>query len=149
MLAPSKFLTDTSSLSATDTSTSSTRVLDAVLPALQLAKASASGIGLPGVEPMIGAILELATMVSTMQANEDDLYKLERCLTALIAINPSGGGEDLRLRLSSFTSSLEVLAAKCQSLSGNSQLYRIPYPELYLLQSYFPRQSRGRYGLPS
>ncbi|KAJ7796276.1 hypothetical protein B0H14DRAFT_3494989 [Mycena olivaceomarginata] len=121
MLAPSKSMTDASSLSTTETSTSSTRVLATVLPALQLAKASASGIGIPGVEPMIGAILELATMASTMQANEDDLYKLEKCLTALIAINPSGGSEDLRLRLSSLTSNLEVLAAKCQSLSSKSR----------------------------
>jgi hypothetical protein len=40
------------------------QVLESVLPALNLAKAGATGLGIPGVEPVINGVLELATMVS-------------------------------------------------------------------------------------
>ncbi|KAJ7110887.1 hypothetical protein C8R44DRAFT_799693 [Mycena epipterygia] len=70
---------------------------------------------------MITAILELATMVQTMETNQDDIYKLATCLTELIAINPSGGSEDLRLRLAAFTSNLQALAAECQSIAAKSR----------------------------
>jgi hypothetical protein len=39
-------------------------ILDNVLPMLKLAKSVVSGIGVPGVEPVITAVLELATMAS-------------------------------------------------------------------------------------
>jgi hypothetical protein len=39
-------------------------VLDStVLPALNLAKAGVTGIGVPGVEPIINGVLQLGTMV--------------------------------------------------------------------------------------
>lgn len=73
-----------------------------------------------------------------MQTNQDDLYKLATCLTELIALNPSGGSEDLRLRLGAFKScvlrrnlghktypvtsrNLEALAAQCQSIAEKSR----------------------------
>ncbi|KAJ7801150.1 hypothetical protein B0H14DRAFT_3783962 [Mycena olivaceomarginata] len=97
-VAPSSLMTNPSAFTETQTGRSNVRVLnDTILPALHLAKAVASGIGIPGIKPMMGAILELATMLSTMQANDDDLYKLETCLTKLITIDLSGGSEDLRL----------------------------------------------------
>jgi hypothetical protein len=40
------------------------QVLENVLPVLNLAKAGATGIGIPGVEPVINGVLQLATMVS-------------------------------------------------------------------------------------
>ncbi|KAJ6629728.1 hypothetical protein B0H10DRAFT_2184299 [Mycena sp. CBHHK59/15] len=77
----------------------STRILEAILPALSLAKASVTGIGIPGVEPVINGVLELVTMISTMKANKEDLSKLERSLKAFIAIDASGASEDLKRQL--------------------------------------------------
>ncbi|KAJ6481182.1 hypothetical protein DFH09DRAFT_1107746 [Mycena vulgaris] len=115
---------------------SATALLDsAILPALRLAKTGATGIGIPGVEPMISGVLELATMLSTMKANRDDLSTLERSLKQLIAINASGAGGDLKLRLTTLTScavrlinldsgfrELKIIILECKSLTEKSRL---------------------------
>jgi hypothetical protein len=40
------------------------QVLESVIPALNLARVVATGIGIPGVESVINGVLELATMIS-------------------------------------------------------------------------------------
>ncbi|KAJ6629701.1 hypothetical protein B0H10DRAFT_1939673 [Mycena sp. CBHHK59/15] len=82
----------------------STCILEAILPALSLAKASVTGIGIPGVEPVINGVLELVTMISTMKANKEDLSKLERSLKAFTAIDVPGASEDLKHRLGMLSS---------------------------------------------
>ncbi|KAJ6534427.1 hypothetical protein DFH09DRAFT_1092028 [Mycena vulgaris] len=94
----------------------------AILPALRLAKTGATGIGIPGVEPMISGVLELATMLSTMKANRDGLSTLETSLKQLIAINASGAGGDLKQRLTTLTSELKIIVLECKSLTEKSRL---------------------------
>jgi hypothetical protein len=53
-------------------SSSNMRGLSNVLVALNLAKASVTGIGIPGVETVIGAVVELATMVSVCESPSDN-----------------------------------------------------------------------------
>ncbi|KAJ6629690.1 hypothetical protein B0H10DRAFT_1939664 [Mycena sp. CBHHK59/15] len=95
----------------------STRILEAILPALSLAKASVTGIGIPGVEPVINGVLELVTMISTMKANKEDLSKLERSLKAFIAIDASGASEDLKRRLNMLSLNLMAITVECKSLA--------------------------------
>ncbi|KAJ6620959.1 quinon protein alcohol dehydrogenase-like superfamily [Mycena sp. CBHHK59/15] len=94
----------------------STRILEAILPALSLAKASVTGIGIPGVEPVINGVLELARMIATMKANKEDLSKLETSLKALIAIDASGASDDLKRRLATLQSKSTEIAVECKSL---------------------------------
>ncbi|KAJ7935873.1 hypothetical protein B0H13DRAFT_447798 [Mycena leptocephala] len=89
-------------------------ILETALPILNLTKASVSGIGIPGVEGAINAVVELATMVSS---NKNDLSKLEKCLDTLISIDASGCGEDLKNRLITLKSKLSVISVDC----GHSQ----------------------------
>ncbi|KAJ7482722.1 hypothetical protein FB451DRAFT_1394027 [Mycena latifolia] len=105
---------------------SAMRTLDSIiLPILGVAKAGASGIGVPGVEPAINGVWELATMLSTMKANKEDLLKLQESLRALIAINPlHDGGGDLKQRLTKLSSELSVIALKCTSLAEKGRLKR-------------------------
>ncbi|KAJ7892179.1 hypothetical protein B0H13DRAFT_1886916 [Mycena leptocephala] len=86
---------------------STVQVLEStILPALILAKAGATGIGIPGVESIINGLLELATTVSTMKSNKDDLEKLQKSLDKLISVDISGAGGDLRVRLTTLSSSV-------------------------------------------
>ncbi|KAJ7842054.1 hypothetical protein B0H13DRAFT_1909981 [Mycena leptocephala] len=100
------------------------QVLENVLPALNLAKAVATGIGIPGVEPVINGVLELATMVSTMGSNKEDLSKLEKCLDTLLIINVSGCGDDLKNRLTKLSSNLKFISSDCKSLGEKSRFKR-------------------------
>jgi hypothetical protein len=99
-------------------------ILENVLPALHLAKVGATGVGIPGVEGALNGVLELATMVSvrdsasvnnipdpvkqTMHSNKDDLAKLEKCLAKLSAIDTSGCGDDLKRRLTTLSSCVDL-----------------------------------------
>ncbi|KAJ7862201.1 hypothetical protein B0H13DRAFT_1900209 [Mycena leptocephala] len=97
---------------------SAAAILDrAILPALNLAKVGATGIGVPGVEPVINGVLELATMLATMKANKKDLSKLEKSLDKLIIIGASGGEVgDLKQRLITLTAELQEIALMCKSV---------------------------------
>ncbi|KAJ7512152.1 hypothetical protein B0H11DRAFT_1898657 [Mycena galericulata] len=89
-----------------------------ILPALNLAKAGVTGIGVPGVEPIINGVLELATMVSTMKANKEDILKLEKSLNEFSTINVSGASDDLKHRVSNLTLNLQPIALECGTLAG-------------------------------
>ncbi|KAF7378037.1 hypothetical protein MSAN_00227600 [Mycena sanguinolenta] len=88
----------------------------AVLPALKLAKAGATGLGVPGVEPVITAVLELVTMVSIMKSNKEDLSKLEQILKKLTVIDMATAGDDLKARTAELALNLTPLAEKCTAL---------------------------------
>ncbi|KAJ7205223.1 hypothetical protein GGX14DRAFT_645093 [Mycena pura] len=113
-----------------------------ILSALRLARAGVTGLNIPGVEALITCVLELATMISTMQANRDDLQKLETSLKALIAIDTSGASEDLGQRLYTFTSNLKPLIEECKALTEKSRLKQVfkskEYKErIQVLRPYF------------
>ncbi|KAJ7821853.1 hypothetical protein B0H13DRAFT_1920490 [Mycena leptocephala] len=67
-----------------------------ILPALNLAKAGVTGLGVPGVEPIINGVLELGKMVLAMKANKEDLARLDEFLKELIAIDVSATSDDLK-----------------------------------------------------
>lgn len=92
---------------------------DAILPTLYVAKAAVTGIGIVGLEPIINGVLELAKMVSvrgprsnlpvaytpqTMKANKEDLSTLESSLNSLSAIHVLDVNDDLKVRLTTFSS---------------------------------------------
>ncbi|KAJ7480818.1 hypothetical protein FB451DRAFT_1394878 [Mycena latifolia] len=101
-----------------------TMLNSAILPALRVAKAGATGIGLPGVEPAINGVLELATMLSTMKSNKEDLSKLQESLDTLVAIDASGASGDLKQRLTKLSSELKVIALQCKSLGDKGRSKR-------------------------
>ncbi|KAJ7044234.1 hypothetical protein C8F04DRAFT_1174674 [Mycena alexandri] len=100
------------------------RVLDGAISVLNVAAASVSGIGVPGVEPVITSVLELATMVSTMHSNKEDLSKLTKCLDNLIAIDDSGCADDLKIRLAALRSQLNTISTQCKSLADKDRIKR-------------------------
>ncbi|KAJ6548144.1 hypothetical protein DFH09DRAFT_1504633 [Mycena vulgaris] len=118
-------MTMPASSTAAPNSSSATALLDsAILRALRLAKAGATGIGIPGVEPTITGVLELATMLSLIRRT---FRKLEKALNKLITINASnasGAGGDLKQRLTALTSEFEGIACECKSLTEKSRLRR-------------------------
>ncbi|KAJ7508944.1 hypothetical protein B0H11DRAFT_1901719 [Mycena galericulata] len=105
-----------------------------VLPVLTLAKGGATGIGVPGVEPAINGVLELATMLVTMKANKEDLSALGSSLNKLITIDVSGTSGDLEVRLAALSSmficpprgfrNLKPIAAECKSITEKGRLNR-------------------------
>ncbi|KAJ7734637.1 hypothetical protein B0H16DRAFT_1577600 [Mycena metata] len=88
-----------------------------VLPALSLAKAGVTGIGLPGVEPIVNSVLELGKMALTMKENKEDLSRLEKRLKDLIAIDASAANEDLKRQLVELSGNLTPIAVECKSLA--------------------------------
>ncbi|KAJ7445512.1 hypothetical protein B0H11DRAFT_2249402 [Mycena galericulata] len=70
-----------------------------IIPALHLAKAGFSGIGLPGLEGAINSVYELANMISTMKGNKKDLAALEKSVHTLATVNIRGATGDLKERL--------------------------------------------------
>ncbi|KAJ7752386.1 hypothetical protein B0H16DRAFT_1687797 [Mycena metata] len=100
------------------------RVLDGAISVLNVAAASISGLGVPGAEPVIKSVLELATMVSTMRSNKEDLSKLTGCLDNLIAIGDSGCADDLKSRLATLRSQLNMISAQCKSLAEKDRIKR-------------------------
>ncbi|KAJ7797281.1 hypothetical protein B0H13DRAFT_2392237 [Mycena leptocephala] len=104
---------------------SAASILDSViLPALTFARAGVTGIGIPGVEPAINGILELATMLSTTKANKEDLAKLEKSLDKLINIDTTGVDGDLKQRLDSLSSELKEILLECKSLTEKTRFKR-------------------------
>ncbi|KAJ7785063.1 hypothetical protein DFH07DRAFT_948145 [Mycena maculata] len=91
----------------------------AILPVLHTARAGVTGVGAP-VEPIISGVLEVATMVSTMHSNKEDLSKLEESLTKLIALDVPGLSEDLQARITKLSSNLKLVAIECKSLAKKS-----------------------------
>ncbi|KAF7342411.1 WD-REPEATS-REGION domain-containing protein [Mycena venus] len=102
-----------------------------ILPALVVAKVGVTGLGVPGVEPVINAVLELLTMISTMQGNKDDLSELEKSLTSLIALDIPGPSGDLQDRITKLTTNLKDVAAECKSLSEKTGLKRFLRSKIY------------------
>ncbi|KAJ6571391.1 WD40-repeat-containing domain protein [Mycena capillaripes] len=99
------------------------RLLERV-PALTLAKATVTGIGIPGVEGAISGVLALATMISTMHSNKDALSKIDKCLETLISIDPSSCGEHLKNRLSILISKLTLISVDCKALTQKHRFKR-------------------------
>ncbi|KAJ6587460.1 hypothetical protein DFH09DRAFT_229581, partial [Mycena vulgaris] len=101
------------------------RIHQAALPVLNLAKASVTGIGIPGVEPVINGVLELATLIDTMHSNKEDLSQLDQRLDSFIAIDTSGCGENLRDRLTTLVSQLTAVSVECKALAGKHRFERL------------------------
>ncbi|KAJ7856396.1 hypothetical protein B0H14DRAFT_2578905 [Mycena olivaceomarginata] len=101
------------------------QVLDGAITALTVAKTSITGLGVPGVEPAINSVLQIATMVSTMKDNREGLIKLVEHLEALTAAikTPAPSGE-LQNRLILLSSKFSALIADCQSIAGKSRFKR-------------------------
>ncbi|KAJ6553242.1 hypothetical protein B0H19DRAFT_1377843 [Mycena capillaripes] len=112
---------------------SATVLDDVVLPALTLARAAVTGINIPGVEGTLNGLLELATMLSTMKANKDDLSKLKQSLKKVIDISTAGVDGDLKARLNMLSSELGKNLSECEALAGESLFRRFiqskPYKE--------------------
>ncbi|KAJ7726681.1 WD40-repeat-containing domain protein [Mycena maculata] len=96
-----------------------------ILPALNLAKAGVTGIGVPGVEGAVNVIYELATMISTMQANKKDLAELEKSLTLMAAIDVSGATGDLKKPDPGAPRKFMAKATECRSLREKSAMRRL------------------------
>ncbi|KAF7351988.1 WD-REPEATS-REGION domain-containing protein [Mycena venus] len=100
-----------------------------ILPALSLAKAGVTGLGVIGLEATVNGVFELLTMVSTMKANQKDLAALERNINVVVkncedtaaAIRTSGHAEVLTERLTKLVSNLEPIARQCKSNSGENK----------------------------
>ncbi|KAJ6543123.1 hypothetical protein B0H19DRAFT_1381054 [Mycena capillaripes] len=95
-----------------------------VLPALNLAKAAVTGIGVPGVEPVINGVLELGTMVVTMKENKEDLSTLGKSLKRLTAADVSSASDDLKQRVAGLSRNLAPLADECKSLAEKKNIER-------------------------
>ncbi|KAJ7795965.1 hypothetical protein B0H14DRAFT_2916971 [Mycena olivaceomarginata] len=112
---------------------SATMLDNVVLPALTLARAAVTGINIPGVEGTLNGLLELATMLSTMKANKDDLSKLAQSLKKIIDISTAGVDGDLKARLNILSSELGKNLSECEALAGESLFRRFiqskPYKE--------------------
>ncbi|KAJ7323200.1 hypothetical protein DFH08DRAFT_941518, partial [Mycena albidolilacea] len=102
-----------------------------IIPALTLAKAGVAGICIPGVESVITGVLELATMLSMMDANKEDLAKIEKALYKLIAIDTTGVSGDLKQRLDTLPSELEMIVSECKSLAEKNRFTRFLKSKLY------------------
>lgn len=87
-----------------------------IIPALGLAKAGVTGIGVPGFEPAVNGVDKLAEMISVsqstarrptvnpvlsqiMKGNKKELIELEKGLNQLAAINVPDSSRDLKNRL--------------------------------------------------
>ncbi|KAJ7830802.1 hypothetical protein B0H14DRAFT_2593097 [Mycena olivaceomarginata] len=66
-------------------------LLDGAITALTVAKTSITGIGVPGVEPVFNSLLQIATMISTMEDNKEGLLNLREHLKALTAAIDASG----------------------------------------------------------
>ncbi|KAJ6457822.1 WD40 repeat-like protein [Mycena vitilis] len=115
-----------STAGSTSASDRTGHILENVRPALELAKAGVTGIGIPtGLEPAINGALHLTTMLLTMKANKEDLSNLEETLKNFIAIDASTSSADLTKRLADFTSNLEPLFKECKSLASKGGIKRL------------------------
>ncbi|KAJ7312842.1 hypothetical protein DFH08DRAFT_896028 [Mycena albidolilacea] len=102
------------------------KILDSIIvPTLTIAKAGVTGIGIPGVEPAFNGVLELAQMLSTMEANKEDLLDLKKNLGSLTTTidNLDAGGE-LKQRLTTLSLELKAMVPECTSLAEKHSLQR-------------------------
>ncbi|KAJ6612376.1 WD40-repeat-containing domain protein [Mycena sp. CBHHK59/15] len=103
-------------------------LLNSVIIALTASKAAVTGLGVPGVEPVINGVLQLATMLSTMKANKKDFRGLELSITTLVtdidASGTTGASGDLQDRLIKLSSKFTALAADCRSHADKSSFKR-------------------------
>ncbi|KAF7343936.1 hypothetical protein MVEN_01682300 [Mycena venus] len=102
-----------------------------ILAALQSAKIGVTGIGIPGVEPIINGVLELGLMVLTMKDNKENLAQLRKSLDDLINLDIPGPSGDLHIRIAKLSAHLKVIAAECQSLAEESSLKRFFLSKVY------------------
>ncbi|KAJ7842593.1 hypothetical protein B0H13DRAFT_1909765 [Mycena leptocephala] len=91
-----------------------TRLSNEAIPVLRLAKESVTGIGIPGPEAVLGAVLAVAEMIQDMQSNKEDLAKLKPRLEELIKVDPSGCNGELEKRLTELASYAPLLEAQVQ-----------------------------------
>ncbi|KAJ7797697.1 hypothetical protein B0H14DRAFT_3157303, partial [Mycena olivaceomarginata] len=116
------------SLNRPSVTSSAMKILDSVIvPTLTIAKAGVTGIGIPGVEPAFNGVLELAEMLSTMEANKEDLLDLKKNLGSLTTTidNLDAGGElKQRLTTLSFFRELKGMVPECTTLAEKHSLQR-------------------------
>ncbi|KAJ7208515.1 hypothetical protein GGX14DRAFT_395669 [Mycena pura] len=106
-------------------------ILENVLPALEFTRAAVTGVGIPGVEGAINGVVQLATMVSTMKANMEDLPDLEKGLNKLIALDGSYCAGELKQRLSALQGNLKPIADRCKSLIHKSGIKQFLKSNVY------------------
>ncbi|KAJ7511336.1 hypothetical protein B0H11DRAFT_2387070 [Mycena galericulata] len=87
-----------------------------IIPALNLAKAGVTGIGVPGLEGAVNGIYELANMISTMKGNKKDLAALEKSIDTLAALNVPGATGELKER------QLTAKVTECKALASKSRM---------------------------
>ncbi|KAJ7932223.1 hypothetical protein B0H13DRAFT_1857060 [Mycena leptocephala] len=98
-------------------------MLDSAIAALTVATTGVTGIGVPGVEPVLNSVLQIATMISTMKDNRESLVNLREQLEVLTAaIYVQGAGGALQSRLQILASTFAALITDCQSLANKSRL---------------------------
>ncbi|KAJ7492938.1 hypothetical protein B0H11DRAFT_1911385 [Mycena galericulata] len=107
-----------------------------VIPALNLARAGVTGIGVPGIEGAVTCIFELAKMVSTMKGNKKALEALKTSIDALAAatLEVSGAPGDLETRLTRLSSVYRRMIARseeCEALSRKSRIDRFMRSDEY------------------
>ncbi|KAJ7496319.1 hypothetical protein B0H11DRAFT_2190093, partial [Mycena galericulata] len=95
-----------------------------VIPALNLARAGVTGIGVPGIEGAVNAIFELAKMVSTMKGNKKDLAALKKSVDALAVLKVPGATGDLQERLTELSLKMTVRSDECIAHGGKSPMDR-------------------------
>ncbi|KAJ7464881.1 hypothetical protein B0H11DRAFT_2240309 [Mycena galericulata] len=95
-----------------------------IIPALNLAKAGVTGIGVPGLEGVVNGVCELANMISTMKGNKKDLAALENSVNTLAALNVPGATGDLKERLTKLSMQLAERATECKALGAKSRMDR-------------------------
>ncbi|KAF8210876.1 hypothetical protein K438DRAFT_1752634 [Mycena galopus ATCC 62051] len=95
-------------------------------PALDLTAAGVTGLGIPGVEGAMNAVVRVAEMVLTMKANREDLSELGERVKKLVEIGAStiliDSAPELTERLTVLTSKLCPLAEQCHTLGGKHGL---------------------------
>ncbi|KAJ7484911.1 hypothetical protein B0H11DRAFT_2192865 [Mycena galericulata] len=95
-----------------------------IIPALNLAKAGVTGIGIPGVEGAVNGVYELANMLSTMKGNKKDLVALQKLVDTLAALKVLDAPTDLKKRLTELSGKMAKRAEECTALGTKSRIDR-------------------------
>ncbi|KAJ7450316.1 hypothetical protein B0H11DRAFT_2201165, partial [Mycena galericulata] len=109
------------SFSPSATAESIQALRDTAIPALNLAKAGVTGIGIPGLEGAINGVFDLAKMVSTMKGNKQDLAALITSVNAWAALKVPGATGDLKARLTELSLKMTV---RLEELDGINRFLR-------------------------
>ncbi|KAJ7845320.1 hypothetical protein B0H13DRAFT_2410028 [Mycena leptocephala] len=104
-------------------------IIDSILPVLSFAKEIVAGIAI--AEPVIGGVLYLAKMVSTMKSNTESLPELRQSLKRVITLDVSEGGSDLRDRLFELQAKLTKLDAEYQNLEKKGPIRKFIKSDKY------------------